>query len=141
MPANRLLPVIALMLGSVVAAGAGAEPTVRVLSDRTPAHLEGLFEHYEKTRGVHIEAVFVDEGLIPRLQSRPTEADLAITKTADLLAEAKQQNLLRPFESETIVIGIAPEYRDADKAFVTISYRPRAVFASRERVEPGSVST
>ncbi|WP_058556885.1 extracellular solute-binding protein [Thiohalocapsa sp. ML1] len=140
MPVKPLLPLMALCLGLGLAANAVAEP-IRVISDRTPAHLTGLFEHYEKTRGVDIEAVFVDKGLLARLQSRPTEADLVVTKTADLLEEAKAAGLLRPFASETIGSGIRPELRDPDDTWVTLSYRPRAIFVSKSRVKPGEIST
>jgi iron(III) transport system substrate-binding protein len=139
MLAKRLLPLVGLALA--ITASAVTAATVRIISDRTPSHLEPLFEHYEATQGVDIEAVFVDKGLVARLQSRPTEADLVITKTADILEEAKQQGLLRPFASEPITEGLEPRFRDADNAYVTLSYRPRAIFASRERVPAGAIAT
>ncbi|WP_207173292.1 ABC transporter substrate-binding protein [Halochromatium glycolicum] len=137
---QRLLPIVALTFGIAFAAQA-ADTTVRVISDRTPSHLEPLFEYYRTLTGVEIESAFVDKGLIARLQSRPTEADLIITKTADILEEAKQQRLLRPFDSSTIAAELPARFRDADDAYITLSYRPRVIFASKERVEPDSIET
>jgi iron(III) transport system substrate-binding protein len=133
------LSVVLAALGLGVGVQA-AEP-VRVISDRTPSHLEPLFARYTEAKGVEILPVFVEEGLVARLQSRPAEADLVITKTADLLEAAKGDGLLQPFESETIVNGVAPEFRDADNTYVTLSYRPRGIFASKERVAPGAIAT
>ena len=138
---NPLAKLLALCILVSAAGGATAQPTVRVISDRTPAHLEPLFEHYGKTHGVRIEAVFVDKGLVARLQSRPTEADLVITKTAAVLEEAKQAGLLAPFASAAVESRLAPRFRDPDNAYVTLSYRARAIYVSRERVEPGAVTT
>lgn len=135
---NRLaaiLGVITLFLGTQ----ALAAPTVRVISDRTPSHLASLFDHYEKTHGVDIEAVFVGKGLVARLRSRPTEADLVITKTAAILEEARQAGLLQPFASTVIEDRLAPRFRAPDDTYVTLSYRPRAIYVSRARVAPGEV--
>lgn len=129
------------LLFTVLVPAAFAADEVRVISDRTPSHLTGLFEHYEKTTGVKVEAVFVDKGLIARLKSRPTEADLVITKTADLLEEAKQEDLLAPFSSAAIVEGLKPELREPEGFYVTVSYRPRAIFVSKERVKPDEIRT
>jgi iron(III) transport system substrate-binding protein len=137
----RSLPILGLSLGLVLGTSVLADPSVRVISDRTPAHLEPLFEHYGKTRGVNIDAVFVDKGLIARLRARPTEADLVITKTADILEEAKGDGLLQPFASETILAELRPEFRDPDNQYVTLSYRARAIFTSKERVTPGQIRT
>lgn len=138
-PPFATLAVVLLALGCSI--NAKADEPVRVISDRTPSHLEPLFARYTETTGVEILPVFVDEGLVARLKSRPTEADLVITKTADLLEAAKTGALLQPFESEAIVTGVAPEFRDADNTYVTLSYRPRSIFASKERVAPGAIAT
>ena len=138
--AMRTLSALGLALSLGLTATAGAETTIRVLSDRTPAHLESLFKHYEQINGVKIEAVFVKKGLLARLKERPTEADLVITSTGDVLQEAKQEGLLRKYESKTIDATLAAEFRDPDDTYVTMNYRPRVIFASRERVKPGEVT-
>lgn len=114
--------------------------TLRVISDRTPGHLEQLFARYEATTGTTIEAVFVDKGLLPRLQARPKEADVVISKTAVVLEAAKQAGLLSPIPDSVGLQGIAPTLRDPDRFYLTISYRPRAIFYSKERVDPAEVA-
>lgn len=112
---------------------------VRVITDRTPSHLQPLFEQYEKGTGTKINAVFVDEGLIARLAARPTEADLVITSTADILERAKQDGLLGPVSSD-IISSIHPDFRDPDGTYVILSYRARALYVSRDRVKPGEIT-
>lgn len=125
----------------LAASGVVAAAEVRVISDRTPSHLEQLFKHYESKTGVKINAVFVKKGLIARLESRPTEADLVITKTADLLEAAKRRGVLRAFDNSQMPASLAAQFRDPDNTYITTSYRPRSIFASRERVKPGEVSS
>ncbi len=131
-----LLCALIAMTSTSVAFAAGE---VRVISDRTPSHLRPLLKQFEKGTGVKINAVFVDKGLIARLTARPTEADLVITSTADILERAKRDKLLRPVSSD-ILSSIRPEFRDPDGAYVILSYRARALYVSKDRVKPGEIT-
>jgi hypothetical protein len=75
---------------------------IRVLTDRIESHLAPIFAAHEKAAHVKVRAVYLDSGLVSRLESRQGEADLVITKDADLLDLAKQKKLLRPYSSSTI---------------------------------------
>jgi len=136
---KMLLPVFAALPGLMFASAAFAQTTLRVISDRTPSHLGTLFEYYQQQTGVRVDAVFVKQGLNARLKSRPTEADVVITKAANLLELAKGQGVLQPYSSDVIDSTVAPQYRDPDRQYIVTSFRPRSIFASRARVEPGSV--
>jgi iron(III) transport system substrate-binding protein len=134
---TALLAGLAWAFAAVPAAQAADE--IRVISDRTPSHLQPLFEQYEQNTGVKINAVFVDDGLIARLAARPTEADVVITSTADILEQAKLDDLIRPISSQ-IIAGIRPEFRDPGNKYVMLSYRARAIYVSKDRVEPGEIT-
>jgi iron(III) transport system substrate-binding protein len=137
-PLFLLFPLLVLP-GS--AAADGGKKEVRVLSDRTESHLAPLFAAYEKETGVKVTAVYLDKGLISRLESRPTEADLVITKDADLLEIAKQKHLLQRFSSAVISAAVPKELVDADGMYFTDSYRARAIYYSKDRVKPSELST
>jgi iron(III) transport system substrate-binding protein len=117
-----------------------ADTVIRVLSDRTPSHLDPLFEQYEQGAGVDIEAVFVDDGLLARLKARPTEADVVITSTADILERAQSDGLLTPLPESTSA-DIIPAFRHPENAYVISSYRARGFYVSRDRVAPGAISS
>jgi len=141
MPERRLRAPTALLAALVLVPAAHAAEPIRVISDRTPGHLEPLFEQYEQGAGVEISAVFLDKGLVSRLESRPTEADLVITSAADILEIARQRGLLRPFESATIARTVDERFRGPDDHYLILSYRARAIYASRDRVESGEITT
>ena len=107
-----------LALTALLAVGcrcSGGDPSIRVLTDRTASKLENLFKFYEDERQVKIAVNFVGDALLTRLAERPKEADLVITKNADLLEIAKQKKLLEPFQSQRILGNVPAPFRDADR--------------------------
>ncbi|MEM7391716.1 MAG: extracellular solute-binding protein [Verrucomicrobiota bacterium] len=113
---------------------------VRVLTDRTETHLKPLFTLFEKNTGIEVEAVYVDKGMMARLQTRPTEADIVISKTAENLEVARKGGLLQAFTSDNIA-KLSDDFIDADSMYVITSYRPRGFFISGERVDPAKIGS
>jgi iron(III) transport system substrate-binding protein len=114
---------------------------LRILSDRTEAHLKPIFEAYEKKTGHKVNAVFLDKGLISRLETRPTEADLVITKDAELLDIAANKKLLQPFSSQLVSKTVPATFRDKKNMYLVDAYRARVIFYSADRVKPSQLST
>jgi iron(III) transport system substrate-binding protein len=128
-----------------VTAGA-ADATVKVLTDRTESNLRPLFNAFEKQTGVKVQAVFLEEGLLERLKSRQGEAEVVITKDAELLESARRLDLLAKMNDGTrknIESEIPAEFRDSSgdglRYFVD-AYRVRTIIYSKSRVKPGAVS-
>lgn len=114
---------------------------IRVLTDRTESHLAPLFAEFERTTGIAVRVVYLDKGLVARLESRPTEADLVLTKDADLLEIARGKGLLQPIASEAIRAAVPERFREPSGAYFSDAYRARAIFYARERVKPSELST
>jgi iron(III) transport system substrate-binding protein len=136
-----LASVLALL--SVWSAAAGAETRVlRLISDRTDQGvLRPVLEAFEARSGAKVEGVFMDQGLVNRLESRPTEADLVITKDAELLALAAERGLLDSLNSPTLAAAVPPEFTDPKNRFFVDAYRARVIFYSKARVKPGELSS
>ena len=132
-----LLTAASLLAGAVQA----AEPVVKVLSDRTESHLKPLFAAFTAETGVAIEAVFMDQGLVDRVAGNPSEADVLITKDAELLEIARQRGLLQPFRSQAIREGIGADFIGPESAYFVDAYRARVIFYSKARVDPAQLST
>jgi len=115
---------------------------IKVLTDRTSDGLmQPLFEAFERDTGIEIEAVFLDEGLVARLESRPTEADVVITKDAELIELAKRKGLLAKLESAAIDKAVPAPFRDKDGEYFVDAYRARGIIVSKSRVKPGAIQT
>ena len=115
---------------------------LRVISDRTDqGTLRPILEAFEARSGAKVVGVFMDQGLVNRLESRPTEADVVITKDAELLDIAAQRGLLDPIKSAKISAAMPPEFMDPDGRFFVDAYRARVIFYSKARVKPGDLSS
>ncbi len=132
---------LALIVLSGCSRCGGARDEIRVITDRTEDHLAPIFEAYTKATGVPIEAVYIHEGLVSRLENRPTEADIVITKDADLMEIIAGKGLLQPLNSERIERVVPAQYRSPDGLYFSDSYRARVIFYSKERVSPTDLST
>lgn len=134
-----------LLLACTVLVGTGAlaqQRVLRIISDRTDQGvLRPTLEAFEARTGAKVEGVFMDQGLVNRLESRPTEADVVITKDAELLEMAAQRGLLAPIESPTIKATIPAEFMGRDNLFFVDAYRARVVFYSKARVKPSDLSS
>jgi iron(III) transport system substrate-binding protein len=114
---------------------------LRVITDRTETHLKDLFDYYTKLTGVKISPVYLESGLLSRLQARPTESDIVITSTANILDTAKKDGVLQPYSSTKIADKVKAGFRDPENYYFTTSYRARAVFYSKDRVKADELST
>jgi len=117
-----------------VATRAAAAIELRVLTDRTASHLENIFKYYEQAHGVKIHTNYVGDGMLARLERRPLEADLVVTKNAALLELAKQRGLLAMFSSQQVIDNVPAVFRDPGWFYTVLSFRARALFYARERV-------
>ena len=138
--ARNLMALVGIV---AVCSGAVAQQRVlRLISDRTDqGTLRPILEAFEAKSGAKVEGVFMDQGLVNRLESRPTEADVVITKDAELMDIAAQRGLLDVIGSEKIKAAIPPEFMDPAGRYFVDAYRARVIFYSKERVKPSELST
>lgn len=115
---------------------------LRLITDRTDQGvLRPMLDAFEARSGAKVTAVFMDQGLVARLESRPTEADVVITKDAELLEIAAQKGLLATFNSKTISEGIPASFRDPGNRYFVDAYRARVIYYAKARVKPSELSS
>ena len=141
LPTARGLVVLAVALAAPQFACA-QQRVLRLISDRTDqGTLRPMLDAFEAKSGVKVEGVFMDQGLVNRLESRPTEADVVITKDAELLDIAARRGLLDPLNSPAISASIPPEFMDPEGRYFVDAYRARVIFYSKARVKPSELTT
>lgn len=105
----------ACVVGALFAptAAQAQQRVLRLISDRSDqGTLRPLLDAFEARTGAKVSGVFLDQGLVNRLESRPTEADVVITKDAELLDIAARRGLLDTLQSAKISAGVPPEFMD-----------------------------
>ncbi len=138
-----LLALAVALLATSVAPGALAQQRVlRIISDRTDqGTLRPVLDAFEARSGAKVEGVFMDQGLVNRLESRPTEADVVITKDAELLEIAAQRGLLDAITSTKILASVPPEFLGPNGQFFVDAYRARVIFYAKARVKAADLSS
>lgn len=138
-----LVSLLLLACGFTAATGVLAQQRVlRVISDRTDqGTLRPILDAFEARSGAKVEGVFMDQGLVNRLESRPTEADVVITKDAELLDIAAQRGLLDTIGSARIAQDVPAAFRDPGDRYFVDAYRARIIFYSKARVKPADLSS
>jgi len=116
---------------------------VNVYSYRQPELIAPLVEGFEAASGHDVNIVFLDTGITERLvaEGARSPADLIFTVDVSRLTEAKDAGVTQPVESETMDANVPVSLRDTEGHWFGVTTRARIVYASKERVSDGEVTT
>lgn len=133
-----LLPAMTLALAAPAAAN-----EVNVYSYRQPELIEPLFEAFTKETGIDVNVAFLSKGLIERLEAEGdrSPADLVFTVDISRLAGVVDAGLTQPVESASLTENIPADFRDPENHWFGVTTRARVVYASKDRVADGEVTT
>ena len=132
---------IAALLGSVAIPALADE--VNVYSHRQPELIQPLIDAYTAETGVTVNVAFVDKGMAERLVSEGdrSPADLVLTVDIARLLQIVEAGVTQPVESEVLKTNIPATLRDDGNQWFGLTSRARVVYASKERVADGEVTT
>ena len=119
-----------------------ADGVVNVYSYRQPYLIEPIFEAFTEETGIKVNMLYAGTGLVERLKEEGANspADLFITADIARLIEMVDAGLAQPVANETIEANIPADLRDPAGLWVALTMRARVIYASKARVEPGSVT-
>ncbi len=135
------LSLIALALGTVALPAYADE--VNIYSHRQPELIQPLMDAFTAETGIAVNIAFVDKGLTERLvaEGDRSPADLVLTVDIARLMQIVEADVTQPVESAVLEANIPAEYRDPGDRWFGLTTRARVVYASKERVQPGEVTT
>ncbi len=116
---------------------------VSVYSYRQPELLQPLIDAFTEETGIEVAVTFLDKGLNERLtaEGERTPADLIFTVDISRLASAVEAGLTQPVQSDVLEANIPAIYRDPGNEWFGLTTRARIVYASKDRVAEGEVTT
>ena len=132
---------LALGLASIAAPALADE--VNVYSLRQPELVQPLFDAFTAETGIDVNVAFIDKGMVERLQSEGdrSPADLVMTVDIARLAQVVDAGVTQPVVSEVLAANIPAEFRDPGNQWFGLTTRARIVYASKDRVADGEVTT
>lgn len=134
----------ALISTSILAMAAPAfAEEVNVYSHRQPALIQPLIDAFTAETGIPVNIAFVDKGMVERLKAEGdrSPADLVLTVDVARLGEVKDAGVTQKIEDPTLDAAIPADLRDADGQWYGLTTRARIVYASKDRVKDGEVTT
>lgn len=116
---------------------------VNVYSYRQPELIQPLLDAFTDETGIQVNSVFIKEGLLERLRAEGARspADLVLTVDISRLTALEDAGLTQAVESDVLHENIPEEMRDDDGHWFGLTGRARLVYASKERVDPGEITT
>ena len=116
---------------------------VNIYSHRQPALLQPLIDAFTAETGITVNVAFVDKGMTERLvaEGDRSPADLVMTVDIARLTEVVNAGVTQPVDSAVLDGNIPAEYRDPADHWFGLTARARIVYASKERVAAGEVTT
>jgi iron(III) transport system substrate-binding protein len=130
-------------LGLAVAAAPTLADEVNVYSLRQPELVQPLFDAFTAETGIDVNVAFIDKGMVERLQSEGdrSPADLVMTVDIARLAQIVDAGVTQPVNSDVLNANIPAEFRDPGNQWFGLTTRARIVYASKDRVADGDVTT
>jgi iron(III) transport system substrate-binding protein len=133
-----------ILLASVaVAIALPAMADVNVYTTRQPSLIQPVIDAFTAETGIAVNLAFIEEGLVERLvaEGDRSPADLVMTVDIANLQQIVDAGVVQPVESAVLTSAIPAELRSPDNLWFALTERARIVYASKERVAEGEVTT
>ncbi len=116
---------------------------VNIYSHRQPELIQPLIDAFTKATGITVNIAFVDKGMAERLvaEGDRSPADLILTVDIARLMEVVNAGVTQPVDSAVLEKNIPAEYRDPGKQWFGLTARSRIVYAAKDRVKDGEITT
>ncbi len=140
--ALSLLAGVSVSLGMSATVAQAEE--VNVYSYRQEVLIRPLLDRFTEKTGIDVNLVNGKaDVLLERLKSEGmnSPADVLITVDVGRMIRAEHADVLQPVQSEKLDALIPAQYRDPNGRWFGLSLRSRVIYASKDRVKDGEITT
>ncbi|KKM25779.1 hypothetical protein LCGC14_1591540 [marine sediment metagenome] len=137
---TRTITLAALMAGTALPALAAE---INIYSYRQPELIQPILDGFTAETGIETNVAYIDKGLTERLQAEGARSPADIILTVDIarLSQAKEAGVTQAVSSDVLADNIPEGLRDPEGHWFGVTYRARIVYASKERVAEGEITT
>ncbi|MBR9841840.1 MAG: Fe(3+) ABC transporter substrate-binding protein [Rhodobacteraceae bacterium] len=132
-----------LALTALTVAAPAMAQEVNVYSYRQPHLIAPLTDAFTEETGIKVNVAYLKKGMVERMlaEGKRSPADLVFTVDISRLAAVVGAGLTQPTVSDVLTANVPAQYRDPEGHWFGLTTRARIVYASKERVKPGEVTT
>lgn len=136
-------PLIAAFCAATIVGTTAQADEITVYSYRQPELIKPLFDAFTAETNIDVNVSFLKKGMIEKLQAEGdrSPADLIMTVDISRLNGVVEAGVTQPVTSDVITANIPAEFRDPDGQWFGLTSRARIVYASKDRVADGEVTT
>ena len=116
---------------------------VNIYSHRQPELIQPLLDAFTAETGIAVNIAFVDKGMAERLKAEGdrSPADLVLTVDIGRLIELADAGVTQAVNDPVLAANIPAEFRDPGNQWFGLTTRARIVYAAKDRVSPGEITT
>ena len=116
---------------------------VNIYSHRQPELIQPLMDAFTAETGIAVNIAFVDKGMAERLKAEGdrSPADLVLTVDIGRLIELVGAGVTQAVDDPVLTANIPAQYRDPGNQWFGLTTRARIVYAAKDRVKPGEITT
>ena len=133
-----------LLLSSACAAfAAPAFADVNIYTTRQAELIQPVIDAFTAETGIAVNLAYVSDGLVERLKAEGARSPADLVMTVDIanLQQIVDADVIQPVESDILNAAVPANLRSADNLWFALTSRARVVYASRDRVADGEVTT
>ena len=126
---------------TAIAAPAFADLTI--YTTRQPELIQPVIDAYTDATGIAVDLQFVEDGLVERLRTEGARSPADIVMDVDIanLARVAEAGVLQPVDSAALKDVVPADLRSPEDLWYALTTRARVVYASRDRVADGEITT
>ncbi|KUJ81693.1 iron ABC transporter substrate-binding protein [Microbulbifer sp. ZGT114] len=120
-----------------------AAEQVNIYSYRQPFLIEPVLDAFTEETGIETRVVYASKGLVERLEreGRNSPADLVLTSNTSNLMQLVDKGLTQSVDSKVLEENIPAQFRDEEGQWYGLTTRARLIYASKDRVKPGEITS
>ncbi|NIZ02470.1 Fe(3+) ABC transporter substrate-binding protein [Thalassospira lucentensis] len=128
---------------TALAASAASAQEVNVYSLRQAFLVEPLFEKFTEQTGVKVNVIFAKEGLVERIKQEGINSPADVLMTVDIsrIQQAVDAGVTEAVDNDVLSNNIPAHLRDPEGHWFALTQRGRAIYASKERVNEGEITS
>jgi iron(III) transport system substrate-binding protein len=136
---KKFIYVTLLILGTAPVFGS----EINIYSYRQPFLIQPLTDAFTEQTGIKVNVAYLRKGMIERMKAegKRSPADVVLTVDISRLAAVVEANLTQPILNKTLEKNIPAIYRDPDNHWFGLTTRARIIYASKDKVSDGEVTT
>lgn len=116
---------------------------VNIYTTRQAFLIEPVMAAFTAETGIKVNLAFVEKGLVERLKAEGTRSPADLVMTVDIanLNQIVEADVLQPVDSAALKSAVPAELRSPDDLWFSLTSRARVVYAHKDRVADGEVTT